>query len=133
MDDHILDTHSSPTAACVDPGPSVKSAHRCRCCRCKLLTTPSTAHVLANHLSEPGYVKCLDFYAAKKDLVHIFDGDGGLVIGSTLHTFRDREDRWSVEGVAPNGEMRKVATCRGKKHANETLEIFLELHTEDTK
>ena len=111
----------------------IKPKHRCRCCEHDLVAMQGPAAVLATHLIDPQYVACLNHYGAIGDLVGIGDTSGGLVIVSTLHTFRDGKGQWFVRGVAPAGVMRDVAVCRGKKHAYRILAMFLAPDTEDTE
>lgn len=128
MDDQTLDTPYSH-AATVHPGrltghkdyAPVKPKQRCLSCGCALTTGPSKGAILSIHLMHSP--ECRDSYVARDDTVGI--GLRRLVIVSTLHTFRKvSSGRWSVKGVAPNGELLEVRKCRNKKDAQKTLAMF---------
>jgi hypothetical protein len=139
MDEHILDTPCCH-AAMVHPGrlagrkgySPVSPMHQCCCCGYDLVAMQGSAAVLASHLIDPRHVKCLNHYGAIGDLVGIGDQCRGLVIVSTLHTFRAGKGQWFVRGVAPAGVLRDVAVCRGKQHAHRILAMFLAPITEVT-
>lgn len=110
----------------------VRPKQQCRLCGYDLVAMQGSAAVLASHLIDPRHVKCLNHYGAIGDLVGIGDQCRGLVIVSTLHTFREGSGQRLVRGVAPAGILRDVAVCRGRKHAHQILAMFLAPITEVT-
>lgn len=126
MDDHTTDTPHYHVA-CVHPGALVaipeprRPKRRCLLCRCAFADSSTPGETLAIHLRQSK--ACLNNYVGRNDLVG--NGDGTFVVVPTLHTFRTPSDWWVVQGVAPNGEFHELAKCRSKKHADETLRMFL--------
>ena len=126
MDD-ILDTPYSYAVA-AHPGrlagrkdlTPVKPKQRCLSCGWALTVEPSRGEILSLHLQHSP--ECRDSYVARNDLVGI--GDSGMVIVSTLHTYRKPTNRWVVRGVAPGGALLEVRRCRNKKDAQKTLVMF---------
>ncbi len=129
---HAVTVHPGRLFGRKDLAP-VKPKQRCRCCGYDLVAMQGSAAVLASHLIDSRHVKCLNHYGAIGDLVGIGDEHRGLVVVSTLHTFREGTGQWFVRGVAPAGVLRDVAACRGRQHAHQILAMFLAPITEATK